>query len=643
MWFNVYLIDRKSLSPEVKSKIVYFELLNNENRPVIQKRFLSEAGIAKGQLHLPDSLSTGVYTIRAYTSWMKNFLPSNCFMKRVTIFNALSDRNSKPLIASDFRADASEPLRTMGIDLKVNNTDSSSVIISVSTDEAYRSINESFCLFIQTRGNIDHVSNERVTGAFTRVLIPKQELREGINQITLFSSKGEPLIEKFIYTTVHKNNIPELNTPDSCGTRERINMGFGPLLSGTGSLSVSVTPAASNNYRQDIASYMIFGSEFGQDHLSDKNELTTSAESRILENIHSSWIKWHEILSDREPVFKYKHEEKDHFLTGRLVTNKLEPVKTPAFIFLCTPGKEAGFQYAKTDSNGNFSFKIHIDENPKDLVIMQEELRTDRKILIESSFSDRYPVPVQGADSVYNGAQAGTSKLSINNQVQKIFGASYEGAPVRSVNQQAPHRFYGKPDIEIYLADYIKLPVMIEVFNELLPSVTLRRRKSGDEISITYRIGDYQFTVNPVLMIDGVIVRDPSLISGLDPELVEKIDVIRDNYMVGGYVFTGILNVITIAGDFSNISLPDYMIRMEYRVIEPVPSFVSPEYDQSELKSVRIPDYRNTIYWNPSAENSTQGVPHFWTSDNPGKYVINVQGIATNGRLISFRKILKVK
>ena len=31
-----------------------------------------------------------------------------------------------------------------------------------------------------------------------------------------------------------------------------------------------------------------------------------------------------------------------------------------------------------------------------------------------------------------------------------------------------PLRFYGKPDIELIMADYIKLPVMNEVFFELV-------------------------------------------------------------------------------------------------------------------------------------------------------------------------------
>jgi len=44
VWFSVYLLDRQSFNLSDKSRIAYFELLNPENRPVIQKKILMENG-----------------------------------------------------------------------------------------------------------------------------------------------------------------------------------------------------------------------------------------------------------------------------------------------------------------------------------------------------------------------------------------------------------------------------------------------------------------------------------------------------------------------------------------------------------------------------------------------------------------------
>jgi hypothetical protein len=153
------------------------------------------------------------------------------------------------------------------------------------------------------------------------------------------------------------------------------------------------------------------------------------------------------------------------------------------------------------------------------------------------------------------------------------------------------------------------------------------------------------FDTPPFLLVDGVMVKDPSVIAGFDPEIVEKIDVIRVNYYVGDYLFTGIVNVITKAGDFSSVPLPDYAIRMPYRVIDPVYSFVSPDYSTVQMKRNRIPDFRNTLYWNPSIKPDKEGKAgvEFWTSDFVTDYEVNIQGITPDGKTFTLKKIIKVK
>lgn len=47
LWFNIYLFDRKSSVLSENSRIAYFELLNSENRPVVQKRILLNKGIGR--------------------------------------------------------------------------------------------------------------------------------------------------------------------------------------------------------------------------------------------------------------------------------------------------------------------------------------------------------------------------------------------------------------------------------------------------------------------------------------------------------------------------------------------------------------------------------------------------------------------
>jgi hypothetical protein len=662
MWFNIYLINRQSFKPTSESKIAYFELLNAENRPVVRKRILIEKGFGPGQIVLPDTLSTGIYTIRAYTSWMKNFLPDNCFMKNIEVYNTLNTKgfNGKTKTASyvqkrDYN-NLKKELKDSGVTLNINNSIQDILELFINSDNKFRTENDNHIyVFIQTHGNIGHISSEKIDDEITKISIPKISLSSGINQITIFDSKGKPVAERYVYIPDKYNNFLTLNSVDSCGLRSKITLSLKSvneesLLLNQTNLSISVSPRSGDMKIIGINDYLLFGSEYGELNNLYYGRIITDLRPELIDsillNVRSNWIDWSAILSDDQPHFRYHIEKEGHYLIGKLLTKDQQPVHSSEILLLCIPGKEASFQYTRTNSEGNFSFNIPIDEGLKDLIIMPDDLSKNYKSIIESSFSDQYLKSDKFVDSSLKQMPGYISKSGINYQVQKIYGISALDVPSYSVSPPIKQvRFYGKPDIELILSDYISLPVMGEIFFELLPGVALKKKKSGYEISITNYLGDKFSVISPTLMIDGVVIKDASSIANLDPEVVEKIDVVKEKYLVGKYFFPGIVNVITKSGEFNCIPLPDYMTRLNYRVLDPVRSFISPDYSSEEMKENRIPDYRNTLYWNPSVKTGKDGRAEveFWSSDNKSYYVINIQGITPEGKIFSLHKLLKVK
>jgi len=237
-------------------------------------------------------------------------------------------------------------------------------------------------------------------------------------------------------------------------------------------------------------------------------------------------------------------------------------------------------------------------------------------------------------------------RLSVNHQVMKIYRSDDTPVTRETVGLSAgEQRFYGKPDIEIVLDDFIKLPVMQEIFFELLPGVNLRKRKDDYEITIFDPVENQVYDKAPLLLIDGVVINDAALIAGLDPELVEKIDALKCRYFVGEHLLNGIVNVITRAGDFSNIALPDHAVRLAYTVTESSGEFPSPDYLEPVKRKSRIPDFRNLLYWNPSVMTDSQGKASFsfWTSDIRCGYEIVVEGISEEGMVLSTSKVITVR
>ena len=87
MWFKINLMDAIHHQPQHISKVVYIEVVNQDNKPVIQTKIPMQDGFGNGSLYLPMTLSSGVYRIRAYTNWMKNYHPHYFYEKDFTIVN----------------------------------------------------------------------------------------------------------------------------------------------------------------------------------------------------------------------------------------------------------------------------------------------------------------------------------------------------------------------------------------------------------------------------------------------------------------------------------------------------------------------------------------------------------------------------
>ncbi len=660
IWFRAFLVDRKSSHLSSGSRVAYFEILNTENRPVVQKRILLEKGIGPGQVQLPDTMSTGTYIIRAYTSWMKNFLPYNCYMRKVNIYNPFKTRENrlKPAELTYYQGVAAgKPvnLKPEGFSLYLNRTGKNDLAVTIATTQAYRSVAGTNCyLFIQTHGIINVQQSLNLASDSTNTVIPASKLLPGINQVTIFSSMGRPVAERFIYTPADDPGPVLISAPDIIKEREKLTLDIrlgGNINSGLmpDGLSISVSPVTGSSYT-DICEYMIFGSEFGflPDEITQAGPDNIPAEklNSFLSGIRSNWIDWDRILSGKFPVIKYGRETENHYLYGRLLRKETQEPDSGKYLFLSTPGKKAYFQYARTDSEGDFFFTLPVEEKIMDLVIQPEDKAMNDNIKIESSFSNVYPELVITRDTTSRQISSKVLKLGINFQVSKIYRSKEtveKTQPVYFI--WADKNFYGKPDIKLVMDDYIKLPVMQEVFFELMPGVFLRKKKSEYEISIADPVENRIYDRPPLLLIDGVIINDPSIIANLDPERVEEIDAIKDRYFVGDYLFFGLVNVITRTGDFSNITLPDYAVRLPYRAVDPVKSFTAPGYETQTTKQSRIPDLRNTLYWNPSVKTDTAGNARIevWTSDFTADYQIKIQGFTSDGKAVAYSRTLTVR
>ena len=93
VWYKIYYMDGTNHRPLDMSKLAYVEILDNNNKPVMQGKNALKNSSGKGSFYLPSSINSGNFKLRAYTNWMKNFDAGYYFEKNICIINSLKPLN----------------------------------------------------------------------------------------------------------------------------------------------------------------------------------------------------------------------------------------------------------------------------------------------------------------------------------------------------------------------------------------------------------------------------------------------------------------------------------------------------------------------------------------------------------------------
>jgi hypothetical protein len=90
LYFKAYVFNKK-ISTQNTSKILYIEIFDDNNKLKAFNRSNIDSGICRSSIVIPDSLTTGLYTIIAYTNLMRNF-PSSSFLRSSLIIIGMRNK-----------------------------------------------------------------------------------------------------------------------------------------------------------------------------------------------------------------------------------------------------------------------------------------------------------------------------------------------------------------------------------------------------------------------------------------------------------------------------------------------------------------------------------------------------------------------
>jgi hypothetical protein len=351
-------------------------------------------------------------------------------------------------------------------------------------------------------------------------------------------------------------------------------------------------------------------------------------------------FRWEEIKNGQYVTLKYPAEINAPILSGQVQKSEQD---FPKSIQINFSGKASVMNSIGLNDDGLFHVEVPFRVDNEDVLffINEDTLQSDQ-VSVFSPFDLVNPDTWNFVEFSPESREY-LEALNTNIQVSQVYRDYNHINGLQTEALQTGTAFYGIPDYLYRLDDYTRFETIEDLFIEYIRSAVIRDNRRSSGFHVIYDNG-----VRPgkaLTLIDGVPVLNFDDVMNFDPLKIEKIGVVNNVYRMGNIEYSGILDFTTYQGDFDGQDLPGYIVEKVYHGLQAPRLFYTPDYSTNQDRLARIPDYRNTLYWNPHVKiNGTEAVElEFYTSDDVGLYQIEINGITSGGQPVYLRDSFEVK
>jgi hypothetical protein len=716
VWFRVYALEASTNHRLTLSKVVYVEIIDSQNRSLLQAKIEMKDGIGAGSFYLPVSFNSGNYTFRAYTNWMQNFSPELFFHKTISVYNTYKDEQvvaankmegtkiqffpeggnlvaglkSKvafrvidghneggqfegalinqqndtivkfrphrfgignfsfvPSKGASYRA-IIKPKYNKTVIFQLPEVQAEGYVINLDRQNLKLIVtstfddDESLSLFIHSGQKVIFSQTISIKQGTAEVRLSKEHFSDGVSHITLFDRKMNPLSERLYFKKPSRHlNISAMQTKKEYAKRETISLEV--LTSNEANRSIAADFSMSVYLRDslDYASEDIRTSAWLTSNLKGKVEhpeyYLSANDDEATDNLMLShgWrrFSWTE-LKEAKSNFTYLPEIDGHIVNAKIINASVSQASGTNIAYLSVPGKALHFYTASSRKSGELKFFTKNFYGPNE-IILQTDPRTDSLLKLEiiSPFSDKYSSYTPSGFDFSKEFSQHLLKRSISTQVTNVFLGKFLKKELPAEQDSIP--FYITANKSYRLDDYVRFPTMEEVLREYVPEVGVNIKKKSYHLTMFNPEVKQFYTSSPLILVDGVpIFDDGNKIIRYDPLKIERLNVVTTTFFYGPTVFKGIASFKTYKGDFSGLEMNPLATVADYEGLQSKREFYSPMHN-ADKSDIRIPDFRNTLYWAPDVSTSPDGkvTLKFFSSDLSGKYKVVIQGVSDEGRL----------
>ncbi len=690
IFFKINCVNYINNHIATESKFAYVELINPAGYSIERKKISLDSGSGFGSVSIPDSASTGMYNIIAYTNCMKSLGSNAIYQGSILIYN--------PERAKFYKTDIESSKKNIQVSYENN-----AIVKGLGNTIYYKligDIKDTITVTINDESGyiLNSAKSTRAVGSITfipvestlvfklitkdtvfSVPIPEIE-EEGVNVKLLSDSKTEIKLQ-IQSTNLHRKLSYDYKLYDEKGEllkniflskeKEIFEIDHSKFFNGNNKLVLKNNnnvviwerpiyiekennPILISNLKQEVEERekvtvsLILDNKIEEKKYADISlsvrKINHSIKDQREQQINQAELSNLNVLFIQEPeVGKslgekiYLNEHKGSLLSGRVLNSDGTPL-IDNNMFLCFPDSFVNTQVCKSNDKGEFHFYINNDKIQRDIVINANNGNKNLTILINSNFLNNYSFVAKKKLDINDEYQEYLKKLYYNLRIQNVYNQDYLKVELNKNAYNYTGNFYEEPDEEYYFDDFVSLDSIHEYFYELIKGVRVTEIDNKPEFRVVSEKTHVEFQGNPAVFVDGVYIDNVKTILDISPELCYKIEVVRSPIILNSKIAYGLVSLITKSSKLKNIDLSSNSTRIEYSVYDPSEKFVFEGLNND------IPDFRNTLYWNPEIilNNGEEEKIEFYTGDDNSWYELNIRGITNTGQEVSESKIFKV-
>ncbi len=348
-------------------------------------------------------------------------------------------------------------------------------------------------------------------------------------------------------------------------------------------------------------------------------------------------------ITASSPHIKYMPELEDKIIKGTVTNYQTNQPLKHTEMFLSFIGKNARDILFSTSPSGDFFINTH-QTGTRQIVIRPVDPATGNYYVeLQQDFLAGTGHFLPGPYFPDTALLDPLENMIISKQIENIF-QKYTLTDTLQGKKQPSFSFYGEPVERIQLSDYIPLSTVREVIKEIVPHVYIYKRKGKSYLRMDSEHYHLKL-VHPLVLVDGTPFNDIDRLLKLPASEIEAVEVVNLRYFLGSHLFPGVIHFITKKGNLQALETEPGIFRIEYPVLNQKCTAVFPHYDTGENHHPPAPDFRNTLYWNPSLHTGSDGKAtfEFYTPDETGTYTLYIEGISEDGERGTVRSYITIK